>query len=210
MTQKESPIVKVLRIIAGVLFASIVVLVAYTVGYAQGSVGTHKRLNTVFSDLLSENKRLASVAVEQPAPTLPPAAAPTPTPTRESAPVGYFSGPQLWEVVNRRRMANGVSGLGTRDEICTIASLRLNELLTLGSLDGHEGFHSLPERREELKWIYDTYNLSEFLLSGAQTAEEAADLWQNTLGHSKLITGGEYVWGCIYAQNGFAVAIAAF
>jgi len=77
-------------------------------------------------------------------------------------------------------------------------------------LDGHEGFSTLPERREDLKWIFEKYDVSEFLVSGAETASEAVSLWENTLGHKKLLTGGEYVWGCIYGQSGFGVAITAF
>lgn len=121
-----------------------------------------------------------------------------------------WTGPELWEVVNKRRVEFGVGELSSVDEICTIASLRLNQLLELGKLDGHEGFSNLPEEREDVKWIFDKYNLSEFLLFGAQTPEQAVSLWENTLGHKKLLTGGEFVWGCIYAQNSFAVAIAAF
>lgn len=121
-----------------------------------------------------------------------------------------WTGPALWEAVNKKRQEYGVSALSSKSELCTIASIRLNELLALGSLDGHEGFSNLPERRGDLKWIFEKYNLSEFLVSGAETAEEAVSLWDNTLGHKKLLTGGEYVWGCVYGQSGFGVAIAAY
>ncbi|OGM14037.1 hypothetical protein A3D84_02925 [Candidatus Woesebacteria bacterium RIFCSPHIGHO2_02_FULL_42_20] len=121
-----------------------------------------------------------------------------------------WGGPDLWEAVNKRRKDFGVNELASKSELCTIASIRLNELLELGKLDGHEGFSDMPERRPDLKWIYDKYNLSEFLVSGAQSASEAVSLWENTLGHKKLLNGGEYVWGCIYAQNGFGVAITAY
>ncbi len=121
-----------------------------------------------------------------------------------------WNGPQLWESVNKRRVQLGVSALSQRDELCTIASIRLNQLLQLGKLDGHEGFSKLPDERPDLEWIFEKYNLSEFLVSGASTPEESVSLWENTLGHKKLLTGGEYVWGCVYAQNTFAVAIAAY
>ena len=121
-----------------------------------------------------------------------------------------WSGPDLWEAVNGRRKQLGVNAMSSQAELCTIASIRLNELLDLGKLDGHEGFSTLPDRRPDLKWIFEKYNISEFLVSGATTATEAVQLWENTLGHKKLLTGGEYVWGCTYAQNGFGVAIAAY
>lgn len=121
-----------------------------------------------------------------------------------------WGGPELWGKVNEARVDNGVNPLNQRDELCTIAAIRLNEILVLGQLDNHEGFSDMPERREDLKWIFEKYVIAEFLVSGAETAQEAVDLWYNTLGHKKLITGGEYAYGCIYAQNGFAVAIAAY
>lgn len=138
----------------------------------------------------------------------------TPQPITTPAPVVQtfsWGGPDLWEAVNAARVQHGVGPLTQRDELCTIASIRLNELLELGKLDGHEGFSNMPERRSDLKWIFEKYGqVAEFLVSGATTAQEAVDLWLNTLGHKKLITGGEYSYGCIYGQGGFGVAIAAF
>lgn len=121
-----------------------------------------------------------------------------------------WGGPDLWEEVNKRRIELGVNSLSTKSELCTIASIRLNELLDLGTLDGHEGFSNMADRREDLKWIFEKYNLTEFLVAGADSPSDAVFLWENTLGHKKLLTGGEYVWGCIYAQNSFGVAITAF
>lgn len=122
-----------------------------------------------------------------------------------------WGGPQLWESVNKRRVELGVNPLSSRSELCTIASIRLNELLELGKLDNHEGFSNMSERRSDLKWIFEEYStIAEFLALGGKTPDETVSLWENTLGHKKLLTGGEYVWGCIYAQNTFAVAITAF
>ena len=136
----------------------------------------------------------------------------TPKPIIQAQPktMPKWGGPDLWTAVNKRRVEFGVSGMSSKEELCTIASIRLNQLLELGKLDGHEGFGKLPEERPDIKWIFDKYNISEFLVSGADSPTEAVSLWENTLGHKKLLTGGEYVWGCIYAQNGFGVAIAAY
>ncbi len=120
-----------------------------------------------------------------------------------------WGGPDLWKEVNRRRVESGVNPLSQKDELCTIAAIRLNQLLDKNSLDNHEGF-SPTLAREDLQWISQKYNISEFLVSGYKTAEESVKAWESTLGHKKLISGGEYVWGCVYAQNSFGVAIAAY
>lgn len=120
-----------------------------------------------------------------------------------------WGGPELWEAVNKRRVEFGVNKLTRKDELCTIASIRLNQLLELNKLDGHAGFRPVLDR-SDLKWISDKYNISEFLAQGYGSPEETVKGWENTLGHRGLMTGGEYVWGCIYSQNSFAVAISAY
>lgn len=122
-----------------------------------------------------------------------------------------WGGPELWKAVNEKRVEYGVNPLDQRDELCTIASIRLNELLELGKLDGHEGFSNMTERRPDLQWIFDKYStVAEFLAVGGESPYETVSLWDDTLGHKKLLSGGEYVWGCIYSQDTFAVAIAAY
>lgn len=120
-----------------------------------------------------------------------------------------WGGPELWEAVNKRRVEFGVNKLTKKDELCTIASIRLNQLLELNKLDGHAGFKPVLDR-EDLKWISEKYNISEFLAQGYASPEDTVKGWENTLGHRGLLTGGEYVWGCVYSQNSFAVAISAY
>lgn len=120
-----------------------------------------------------------------------------------------WGGPELWEAVNMRRVEFGVNKLIRKDELCTIASIRLNQLLDINKLDGHAGFKPVLDR-SDLKWISEKYNVSEFLAQGYATPSETVRGWENTLGHRGLLTGGEYVWGCVYSQNSFAVAISAY
>lgn len=178
----------------------------YQIGRASGYIVAKNEAQKEIDDLVEMVKRGAVSYKRDESPVVTPPATTRP----QVAAALKWNGPQLWEAVNKRRKQLGVNELGQRDELCTIASIRLNELLALGKLDGHEGFSSLPNRRSDLKWIYEKYNMSEFLLSGAESPDEAVSMWENTLGHKKLLTGGEYVWGCIYAQNTFAVAIAAY
>ncbi len=124
-------------------------------------------------------------------------------------PIVSWGGPELWDAINKRRVELGVGTLSKRDELCTIASIRLNQLLALGTLDGHSGFEPTLSR-PDLAWIKQRYNLSEFLIVGYMTPQDAVAGWEHTLGHKGLLAGGEYVWGCVYSQNTFAVAIAAY
>lgn len=206
-------ITRVLKAIPTVLtiFSVIIVVLAvgtgalilgYMTGFNEGTYQTQVK----FEELLASHDLLVSSMKEADPEIIEKYVYVTPQP-RE---VISWGGPELWEAVNNRRVELGVNSLSNQAEICTIASIRLNELLELGKLDGHEGFSNLPERREDLVWIYEKYNLSEFLVSGASSPQDAVNLWENTLGHKKLLTGGEYVWGCIYAQAGFGVAITAY
>lgn len=177
------------------------VISAFILGFKSGK-------NYGFNQAVGQlNEKISSLEISKPTstPIVLRTTSPSPRPKTPN-----WTGPQLWEAVNKSRVEHGVNPLKQADELCTIASIRLNELLELGKLDGHEGFSNLAERRPDLKWIFEKYTIAEFLIAGAISAQDAVDAWLNTLGHSKLITGGEYVWGCTYAQNGFGVAIAAF
>ncbi len=181
-------------IIAVTVFAGTIFLVGYDSGYKFGQADQKIVSSTTLPIASTTPKAVTKVVYVTP----PPAAKTT------------WGGPQLWEVVNKRRVELGVGQLAVKEEVCTIASIRLNQLLALGTLDGHKGFTNMPTDRPDLKWIFDKYNLSEFLVSGATSPENAVNLWENTLGHKELLSGGQYVWGCIYAQSGFGVAIAAY
>lgn len=189
-----------LLIVLGIFVLSALCVAIYTLGFYQGfSQGKNTATVITFVPEASSSDNLSVT--------------PVPTKIQQNTPVvkPTWGGPELWSAVNKRRIEFGVNPLSQASELCTIASIRLNELLDLGKLDGHEGFSSLEERRSDLKWIFDKYgSMSEFLAVGGDSAQETVGLWENTLGHKKLLSGGEYVWGCIYAQNTFAVAITAY
>ncbi len=137
----------------------------------------------------------------------------TPTARQQNVPARRtvtWGGPQLWDAVNKRRVENGVNPLNQKPELCTIAAIRLSEIRELGKLDGHEGFSNMPERRPDLKWIFESYTLGEFLIVGYPTPEETVAAWENTLGHRTLLVGGEWSWGCVYSQDTFGVAITGY
>jgi len=172
----------------------------YNIGKSEAEIGFIELINT---KLIERNQKEKNGGVDSPS------SSPTTTPISPKS--VSWGGPVLWELVNKRRGELGVNALGQRDELCTIASLRLNELLKLGELDGHSGFGNLKERRPDLAWIFDEFSVvAEFLALGGDSAAETVSLWENTLGHRKILDGGEFVWGCIYAQNSFAVGITAY
>lgn len=120
-----------------------------------------------------------------------------------------WGGPELWAAVNKRRQELGVNPLSQKEELCTIASIRLNQLLELGKLDGHAGLDPTLNR-PDLVWIKNKYNIAEFLVVGYPTPKDTVSAWEHTLGHRELLSGGQYVWGCVYSQDTFGVAIAAY
>ena len=197
-------IAKVFLTTVGIVLMLVAFAGAYFIGILQGYQLGQTDTEGYYLNLLQKLSPLEPVS-----PTISPQPSKTPPPARSDS--VNWGGPELWGAVNKRRNELGVNSLGQRDELCTIASIRLNELLELEKLDAHEGFTNLEERRPDLAWIFEKYStMAEFLAQGGDTPQETVSLWENTLGHKKLLTGGEYVWGCIYAQNSFAVAIAAF
>jgi uncharacterized protein YkwD len=203
----------VLVIITKVTFISIIlsltILITQSIYYLGFLKGYYNEMQEV------TDKYFASSLVITPKPTVVPTATQKPQPPPPQK-ITYglnvsWGGPDLWQAVNKKRVEYGVNPLSVREELCTVASIRLNELLELGKLDGHVGFTNMAQRRPDLKWIFDKYGaMAEFLAVGGKTPQETVALWDNTLGHRQLLSGGEYVWGCIYSQNTFAVAIAAY
>ncbi len=191
-----------LVVIATIVFSGTIFLAGYSSGYKAGQYTEKVAGQKALDKIVSSTAR--PTATSKPAETK--IVYITPRPVAAAT----WGGPQLWDAVNKRRVELGVNPLQVKEEVCTIASIRLNQLLALGTLDGHKGFSNMPTDRPDLKWIFDKYNLSEFLVSGASSPQNAVDLWENTLGHKELLSGGQYVWGCVYAQNGFGVAIAAY
>jgi uncharacterized protein YkwD len=196
---------KLVKAFSGILFAfvfAVITITAFVAGYVRG-YGTGKtETEAVLQKFLANRVSATTKPVATPGASI--------TPKVVVQPKTAWGGPQLWDAVNARRIQLGVNPLSVREEICTIASIRLNQILELGKLDGHVGFSNMATDRPDLKWIFEKYNLSEFLVSGADSPQEAVSLWENTLGHKELLNGGQYVWGCVYAQNGFGVAIAAY
>lgn len=145
-----------------------------------------------------------------------PTISPTPVPQKANTNYTYtrvgYSGPELWEAVNKRRIEHGVGGLSRSDTLCPIASARLNQLLGLGKLDNHAGFYTMrDDPNSPSSWVFKKYNISEFLVYIQNgSALDAVNLWDNTMGHQILLRGGQFTLGCTYAQNGFGVGIVAY
>lgn len=195
---------KILYVLTGSVLFSSVLLLSYVMGLNKGwnSALTYLEENAV---VVSDNKEL--IQTPQIGSQI---SNPKNIPVEEDQLEVDWGGPELWEAVNSARTKNGVNPLGKKDELCTIASIRLNELLSLKKLDAHEGFSNLEEKRPDLKWIFEKYNLAEFLIVGYETPEDTVNAWEHTLGHKSLVAGGEWVWGCVYSQDSYGVAITAY
>src|SRR3989344_5268734 len=168
-------IVNLLPVALSVLVISALLVICgyglFTLGYVKGFETASTKWQEEIQRVLAHIPEVTSIE-ESPknvAPT-PIVIVQTPSPQKAS-----FSGPELWDAVNKRRKELGVNELSNQSELCTIASIRLNELLELGKLDGHEGFSNLAQRRDDLKWIFEKYNISEFLVSGVTTPTQAED-----------------------------------
>ncbi len=205
-------ILKVFLLSFAFVLLSFLVIFGYFAGFWSGYYKAFEDIEKSLRSLSSEKVEITPTPFSTliPKNTATPSTKPMPTIITVKPKVSW-GGPELWLEVNKKRQEYGVNPLNQKDDLCTIASIRLNELLEIGKLDGHEGFSNLKERRPDLNWIFEKYSvIAEFLAMGGETPQETVSLWDNTLGHKKILNGGEYVWGCIYAQNTFAVAITAY
>jgi len=129
----------------------------------------------------------------------------TPTPPK----IKYYTGVELWQEVQKYRRQHGVPEFKQDNVLCTIASIRVNQLLTLNALDNHDGFSPLVEKFQKNGQLTH-HNVAENILSGYPTAKEAVDGWDSSPGHQSLLQDGAYIYACTAANSGFGVLIAAY
>lgn len=117
-----------------------------------------------------------------------------------------FTGQDLWTAVQNYRASHKLPLFTQSNELCTVASIRVNELLELGKLDNHDGF---PKRSDEFFTRHPDWTaLNENIASGYQTAVQTVEWgWDQSLGHQALIQSTEYPKACAAANNGFSVLI---
>lgn len=125
---------------------------------------------------------------------------------QESVTVPTYTGAELWEAVQLYRRAHDLPEFQQANELCTVASIRLNELLELGKLDNHEGFRP---RADQFFIDHPEWNhINENLALGYQTAVATVEWgWDQSLGHRALIQSREHPYACTAANRGFAVLI---
>ena len=195
------------------LGVAVLLSLGFFFGYLFGSSQTLQIAKLRESAILEDfQKTLASLtpqpeAGRHPTPT-PSTTVHKPTATSQPPQAINYTGPELWEAVNKARIEHGVNPLSQKDILCTIAAIRLSQIRELGKLDGHNGFQGVYDKYKDEPNMPN--NVAEFLISGYPNPQQAVSAWLDTLGHKKLITGGEYKWGCIYAQDSFGVAITGF
>lgn len=121
----------------------------------------------------------------------------------------YYTGVELWDQIQKYRKSKGVPEFRQDNTLCTLTSIRVNQLINLGKLDDHRGFEPLVDEYRSSGKI-EFGNLGENILMGYPTAAEAVKAWDSSLGHKALMIDGSYVWACASANHGFAVLIAAY
>ena len=131
------------------------------------------------------------------------------TPIQTTSSPSYYTGVELWQEIQKYRLEHGVPQFKQDTTLCTIASIRVNQLLELDRLDDHEGFTPLVEKFRDSNQLTH-HNVAENILSGYLTASEAVDGWDSSLGHRSLMQDGSYVYACAAANYGFGVLIAAY
>lgn len=117
-----------------------------------------------------------------------------------------FTGQDLWQAVQNYRQAHQLFAFVQANELCTVASIRLNEQIELGKLDNHDGFDNRAEQffADHPEWIALNENLAAGYQNAVQTVEWG---WDNSLGHQALIKSQDYPYACTAAGYGFAVLI---
>lgn len=143
------------------------------------------------------------VALARTFPSEPPTLQPA---NRNSARQPSFTGQDLWLAVQNYRKAHELPAFEQANELCTVASIRVNELLELGKLDNHDGFQKRAGEFFDRNPGWTAIN--ENIAAGYETAVQTVEWgWDQSLGHQALIQSREYPKACAAANRGFSVLI---
>lgn len=160
--------------------------------------------------ITSENK--SGISGEVTEEKIVPSSTPAPVRTEESSTVSssgtVFASPSfdsgLLSSVNSFRSANGgLPGLNSSGSLCDIASKRLNELVSSGSLDSHAGFNKYFQRQSEFNAMGEVI----FHSSNQTTPDYAVNEgWaKSTAGHRENMLDAKWNYGCGATNGYFAV-----
>jgi hypothetical protein len=126
-----NPVLKV--VLASTILTLIIVILAsiYYLGYLKGVALQAEE----GEEITASSLEITPVPTTFPSPTT----KPRPVLPTQQKKVTYglsvnWGGPELWDAVNKKRLEYGVNPLKLREDLCTIASIRLNELIELGKL----------------------------------------------------------------------------
>lgn len=130
----------------------------------------------------------------------------SPPPQAPSGSRPTFTGQDLWAAVQNYRQAHNLPLFSLSTELCTVASIRVNQLLELGKLDNHAGFQPLADQffKDNTGWSA----INENIAAGYQTAVQTVEWgWDQSLGHQALIQSREFPKACAAANSGFSVLV---
>lgn len=126
-------------------------------------------------------------------------ASPTTKPT-------YYTNSELWDNVQQLRMRYNITPFTKDDTLCEIAAIRLNQLLTLGTLDNHAGFSPLINQYKDSSKLTYT-NVSENTLAGYENPAKAVEAWNS--GENSLLRDPTFTHACTATNQGLSILIAA-
>jgi uncharacterized protein YkwD len=128
------------------------------------------------------------------------------TKVEDTPALASFTGADLWQAVQNYRQSHNLPLFQQANELCTVASIRLNELLTLGHLDNHDGFKPRSEQffKDNPGWTSINENIAEGYDTAVQTVEWG---WDKSLGHQAVMQSRDFPKACTAANRSFSVLI---
>lgn len=111
----------------------------------------------------------------------------------------------VWEEINSYRQSQGLAAFGQDDALCAFAQTRIEDLKSIGSLDGHSGFNS---RVREYLESRDFQKLAENMAQGYDSGVAVVEGWKGSAGHHATLLASDLNVGCVRLEGNFAVLIA--
>ncbi|MDP3724204.1 MAG: hypothetical protein Q8R11_01065 [bacterium] len=156
---------------------------------------------------LSSFTQPTPLPTETPEPIVSPTPEPTSLPPKPPPPPTFnYEGEDVWKALADYRKAHNKYQFAKDDRLCTLANMRLQELIALGTLDKHAGFKTYFADQGNFRAV-GFRKVSENLAYGFATAVAVIEWgWDtSTEGHREAQLTEEYSHACTVADQGYAV-----
>ncbi len=115
----------------------------------------------------------------------------------------------LMNAVNQWRSERGIAHMIETHELCSLVETRIDELVSLGNLDGHAGFNKYTNASSLS--AMGLSGIAENIAMGTDNPNDVVRMWENSDAHrEQLLANAQMTQGCAALENKIGVLVGGY